>query len=218
MDEAKFEKWGALAGAVFVVLAVVGSLIAGSPPKVSDPDLKIVKYFRDNKDTLKISAYLAGLGVVFFLFFLGIVWTRLRIAEGGHGRLAGTSAMAGIAMGATAMAGFSINAYGTLHPAESAGSYRLATVVFGMLSFAALVFVEAASIVIIRTKFLPAWLGWLGMLSALLWLVGGAAVSTENDTIFAFGFVAFLVWALWLLIFSVLLFRTADRTASSSAS
>jgi len=210
MDDKKIEKWAALSGAVFVILGVIGAFIAGSPPKVSDTDQKIIDFVKDNQDALKCGAYLAGLGLVFFLFFLGIVWTRLGRAEGGAGRLAGTSAMAGVATVAIAGAGFAINAYSALHPAQSAGNYRLATVVFGILSFTALVFVEAASIVIIRTKFLPAWLGWLGMLSALLWLVGGAAVATENDTIFVIGFVAFLVWALWVLIFSVMLFRTSE--------
>ena len=210
MDDKKIEKWASLSGLVFVVLSVVGAFLAGSPPKVSDHDPKILKFYVDNQDTLKVSSYLAGLGIVFFLFFLGIVWTRLRTAEGGHGRLAGTSAMAGVATAAIASVGFGINAYSALHPAESPDLYRLATVIFGILSFAVLVYVEAASIVILRTKFLPAWLGWLGMLSALLWLVGGAAVSTEDDTIFTFGFVAFLIWALWLLIFSVMLFRTSE--------
>jgi hypothetical protein len=216
MDEARFEKWGALTGVAFVVLAVIGAFIAGSPPKVSDSDAKIVKYVVDNQDALKISSYLAGLSILVFLFFLGVVWTRLRIAEGGHGRLAGTSAIAGVAVAAIAAVGFSIGAYNALHPGAAAGGYRLQTIVFGMLSFAALVFVEGASIVIIRTKFLPAWLGWLGMLSALLWLVAGAGVSTEDDTIFAVGFAAFLVWALWLLIFSVLLFRTAETAPAAS--
>jgi hypothetical protein len=215
MDEAKFEKWGALAGVVFVVLSVIGAFIAGSPPKVSEPDLKIVKFTKDNQDALRVAAYLAGLGFTFFLFFLGTVWTRLRRAEGGSGRLAGTAGVAGAAAVAIAAVGFGINAYGALHPVESAGSYRLATVVFGMFGFAGLVFVEASSIVILRTKFLPAWLGWLGMLSALLWLIGSAAVSTENDTIFVFGFVAFLVWALWIVILSVFLFRTTEAAPSS---
>lgn len=210
MDDKKIEKWVALSGAVFVILGVIGAFIAGSPPKVSDPPAKIIKFVADNQDALKIGSYLAGLGVVFFLFFLGVVWTRLSRAEGGAGRLAGTSAMAGVATVAIASAGYGIGAYGALHPTESVLTYRLSAVVFGVLSFAALVFVEAAAIVIMRTKFLPAWLGWLGMLSALLWLVGGAAVATENDTIFVFGFVAFLVWALWLLIFSVMLFRTSE--------
>jgi hypothetical protein len=214
MDDKKIEKWAALSGAVFVVLAVIGAFIAGSPPKVSDPPAKIVEFVTDNQDSLKVGSYLAGLGLVFLLFFLGIVWTRLHRAEGGPGRLAGTSAMAGVATVAVGAAAFGVSAYGALHPLESATTYRLSTVMLGFLSFTALVFVEAASIVIIRTKFLPAWLGWLGMLSALLWLVGGAAVATEDDTIFAVGFAAFGVWALWLLIFSVMLFRTSDSATT----
>ena len=200
MDDKKLEKWGALTGAGFVILSVIGAFVAGSPPKVSDSNAKIIKFAVDNQDALRIGSYLAGIGIVLFLVFLGVIWTRLNRAEGAPGRLAGTSAMAGVAVAAIAAVGFGINAYGALHPGETPTTYRLGTIVFGVLSFAAIVFVEAASIVIIRTKFLPAWLGWLGILSALLWLVAGAAVSTEDDTIFVVGFVAFLVWAIQTLL------------------
>ncbi len=215
MDDNKLEKWGALAGVVFVVLTVVGAFLAGSPPKVSDPDAKIINFTRDNQDGLRVSAYLGGLGITFFLVFLGVVWTRLRRAEGGGGRLAGTAAMGGIATVSIAAVGYGLSAYGALHPIESAGTYRLSTVIFGFLGFAALVLTEATSLVILRTKFLGTWLGWFGLLVALLWLVGSAAVATENDTIFAIGFVAFLAWALWLIALSILLFRTSDSSGAS---
>jgi len=214
MDDKALEKWGALAGVVFVVLSVVGGFIAGSPPKVSDGDGAIINFTRDNRDSLRVASYLAGLGIVFFLFFLGIVWTRLRGAEGGSGRLAGTAAMGGVTVAAIAAVGYGINAYGALHPGDSPVTYRMATVVLGFVSFAAVVFTGATSIVILRTKFLPTWLGWLGGLVALLWLVGGGAVSTERDTIFAAGLVAFLAWAVWVVALSVLLNRTSESSSA----
>ena len=213
MDDKKYEKWAALGGVVFVVLAVIGAFLAGSPPKVSDPDGKIVKFTKDNQDALRVASYLAGLGLAFFLFFLGAVGSRLR--QAGSGRLAATAVMGGVATAAIAAVGYSINAYGALHPLESAGTFRLSTVVFGFLGFGAFVLTEATSIVIVRTKFLPAWLGWFGGLVALLWLVGGASVMTERDSIFAVGFVAFLAWALWLIVLSVMLFRTTDSAPAA---
>ena len=156
---------------------------------MSDTDEKIISFVKDNQDTLKISVYLAG---------LGSCSSSSSWASSGRGctapRAGRVASRARRPWPASRPSRSPPPASASaptanLHPAESAGTYRLATVVFGMLSFAALVFVEAASIVIIRTKFLPAWLGWLGMLSALLWLVGGAAVATEDDTIFVFGFV-----------------------------
>jgi len=215
MDDKKYEKWAALGGVVFVVLAVIGAFLAGSPPKVSDPDGKIITFTKDNQDALRVASYLGGLGLAFFLFFLGAVGSRLRRAGAGSGRLAATAVMGGVATASIAAIGFSISAYGALHPVESAGTFRLSTVVLGMLGFGAFVFTEATSIVIVRTKFLPAWLGWAGGLVALLWLIGAAAVSTEDDTIFAIGFVAFLAWALWLIVLSVTLFRTTDSAAAA---
>lgn len=215
MDDKKYEKWAALAGVVFVVLAVAGGFLAGSPPKVSDPDGKIIRFTKDNQDALRVSTYLGGLGLVFFLFFLGAVGSRLRRAGTDSGRLAATAVMGGVATASIAAIGFSISGYGALHPLESAATFRLSTLVLGMLGFAAFVFTEATSIVIVRTKFLPAWLGWFGGLVALLWLVAAAAVSTEDDTIFAIGFVAFLAWVLWLLVLSVMLFRTTDSAPAA---
>jgi hypothetical protein len=214
MDDKKYEKWAALGGVVFVVLSLIGAFLAGSPPKVSDPDGKIIKFTKDNQDALRVASYLAGLALVFFLFFLGAVGSRLR--QAGSARLAATAVMGGVATASIAAVGFGISGYGALHPLESAGTFRLSTVVMGMLAFGAFVFTEATSIVIVRSKFLPAWLGWLGGLSALLWLVGAAAVSTESDTIFAMGFVAFLAWALWLLVLSVMLFRTSDSAPAAA--
>jgi hypothetical protein len=207
MDEKQWERWGALGGVAFVVLVVIAAVIGGSPPKPTDSALKIVKYFRDNQDALKIGSYLNGIGLIVFLWFLATLYGRLRRAEGGSGRVSGIALTGAVVALTTATVANGITAYGALHPLSSVGSFQISTVLFGYAGFAIAVFVAGTSIVVMRTSLLPQWLGWIGAVVALLWLVGAAAVSTENDTINGIGFVVFLIWAIWLLVLSVLLFR-----------
>lgn len=210
MGETKYEKWGALAGIEFVVLILVGAFIGGTPPKLSDSAEKITKYYADNQDALKVGNVLAGLSLIAFLWFLGTLFGRLRRAEGGSGRVSGIALTGGVAVTAIAAVAYAINAYGVVYPGGGDGSFRISSIVFGYLGFAAAAFVLGSSIVVLRTQLLPAWVAWLGGINALLWIIGGVVVSSTKDVWGYFGLAAFLSWALWIVVVSVLLYQKQD--------
>src|SRR5205085_1535446 len=162
MDEDKVARWGLLAGVVFVVLILVAGFIAGSPPKLTDPDGKIVKFFEDHRDALKIGSYLNGLAGLVFLWFLGSLFGRLRRAEGGAGRLAGVALTGGVVAVSLTFVSGGINAFNALQQHSSADLYRLAADLGAYVNFAAAAFVAGISVIIWSKNVLPKVVGYAG--------------------------------------------------------
>ena len=73
--------------------------------------------------------------------------------------------------------------------------------------FGTTVLVGAFSLVILRSRVLPAVIGWLGLLVALVSIIGGAAVATTEDAFFYFAFAGFISFLVWVLIVSILMLR-----------
>jgi hypothetical protein len=78
----------------------------------------------------------------------------------------------------------------------------------GIFGIAVLVF--ATSALVFRTHVFPVWLGWIGVLDGIAFLVAGYAIATTSDGIATVGFVSFIVWAIWLIATSVIMFRTKE--------
>lgn len=137
-----------------------------------------------------------------------------RHAEGGAGRLSGIALTGGVATVAIVMVANGLGAYSALHPEASAGSFQISSILLGYAAFAIAVLVAATSVVVLRTKLLPSWFAWAGEALAIGWLIGAASVSTESTAIFTIGFVVFLLWAVWIVVLSVLLYRTPQSATS----
>jgi hypothetical protein len=210
MDEAKFARYGLLAGIVFVVLVIVTSLIGGSPPMPADSDQEITRYFHDNKDALRIGAYLGGLAGLVFLWFLGSLFGRLRAAEGGAGRKAGVALTGGVVLVGLALVANSLTAYAALHNEAASGFFRLSAIVFGFAGFAGAVFTSGVALVLWMHDVVPKWMGYAGEAIAVGFLLSAGAVGTENDTVAIIGLVVLVAWAIWLVALSLMLYRTAD--------
>jgi hypothetical protein len=92
--DARGRRWDAATGIGFVVLALVGFVLPGEPPKSEDSSKEIVDFFVDKRDQLLAGSVLLFLALVLFLWFLGSVRSYLRAAEGGEGRLSAAASAA----------------------------------------------------------------------------------------------------------------------------
>src|SRR5437899_5159736 len=101
-NELTQQRWPALApltGVVFVILVVIAFIVGGSTPDVNDSPQKILTFYNkhDSKE-IWASAFLS-LGTVLLFFFLGVLRTVLRAAEGSVGRLSAVAFGGGLVLG-----------------------------------------------------------------------------------------------------------------------
>ena len=217
----RWEQLGAATGIVFVVLIVIGFVVAPEPPQVSDTPAKVAAYFSGHQNAIQATNFLTMLAAFFFVWFLGSLRSLLRLAEGGTGRLSAIAFGGGLV--AIAFAGLAA-------VAATVGAYRVgrnpdvlqmlndvSMFAFVVIGFAAAAYLEAASVVMIRSRLLPSGLGYAGALFALIQLLSlitlfGATGGAFNPRDGAVGLIAFLTFLAWTLAVSALLVIQAGRT------
>jgi hypothetical protein len=212
MNDVNWERYGALAGVVFLLLVLVGGFIGGAPPAPDDSAREIREYFVDHDSALKTAGYLAGLSVFPFLIFLASLWSRVRSAGAETRRLATIVAGGGVIAAGLATVGTSVTTstairINEISPSAAKFYYLLASNLTSMIAFAAAALVGATSLAALRARVFPAWLGWAGAVLTLVWLVAGVSVTTDSAGIGVLGFIAFLLWAVWILVICFFLYR-----------
>jgi hypothetical protein len=205
MSQRGLQRWGPLAGAVFVALIVIGFLISGDSPNPDASNAKIVSYLGDNSQYDKSVAgfFILLAASLFLLVFFAALRSRLVSAEGGLGRLGALAFGAGIISLVFLVIGICLF-ISPVFAANDAGKnalepsvYRVtqdlgyliwvASVVIGALA------VWATSAVVLQTGMLPRWYGWFSVVVGVVCLA-------------AIFFIPILVYWLWILITSILLF------------
>jgi hypothetical protein len=229
MNDRNWERWGALGGILFVVLVAVSVFLPGNPPMTSDSAKKISDFLVDHNDEVRWSGYIGTLAVIPFFWWLGSVWRMLRRGEDGSPRLAvmavlgGAFATAMATVGAVILSAIPLVGVRTLGLATTRTLYVISTNLAVATLFGIAAFLLGFSVVVIRTAVLPRIVGWLGVLIAIVAIVGGATVATDRDAVFDVAFAGFIASLLWVLVVSIIMLVQsghaveADTVGASSA-
>jgi len=206
MSGSRWERWGPLAGIVFVVLFVVG-LTLNNIPSADDSAAKITSFYNDGGDRAQviISSYLLWLAGLFFFWFIAGLRARLIAVEEAPGRLTSITYGGGLVFIGLLMAAASCFAsvagditFGGEDFVSAEGARFVPELGYPLLliggMFAAIAMIDAASILILRTGVVPAWIGYFGFVAAVALLFGVL-------------FLPMIFLVLWVLFVSVAMWR-----------
>ena len=206
---ARWERLAALTGVVAVALWIAGVFtIESVSPEDEDSAEALLAYFEDEGTTLLVGAFLFALGTAFFVWFLGSLRTTFLAGEGVPGRVTGIAFAGGIGKAVFdlgVVGGIAAGAIGAdeeLTPEAAQAIFWMDDAFFVGAEFMALVFMAASALVVLRTRVLPAWMGWLAAVIAL-----GLLVVPVGWAFLLFGL------PIWVLLASVLIWRAAPGPA-----
>ena len=221
MERPGRDRVAAVTGVLFVVVLLAGLYVA---PDLVYPEEQVGgvsgTFYVNYESRLLAQAVLFGVASVLFLFFLGGLRAFLARAEGREPRLAPVVLAAGAVFTAlgllqaavlTALVALRGNELGVR--AEGSGwaaraLFYLEGAIGDLALFPFAAFLAAAAVVLVRTRVLPRWLGWVGAAVGLLvgLLAAGSIVGLDiepaDQAIFGLGlvWVAGLAFCLdWLL-------------------
>jgi len=203
----RWERMAPLTGVVFVILLVVSVFLPGSIPNSDATGAKVISYADAHKGSLTTSSVIIGFSLFFGLMFYGQLRGFLRrspaveqLAAISFGGAVLFAAGGGVVAGAQLALGDSPT---KMDPAAAQALNVLARDLPMILFVGGGVLLFAAGLAIIKSRSLPAWLGWAGI------VLGVVAV-------LPLGFIAVIGVALWTLATSIVLTLHTDTTEAEA--
>ena len=218
MSDRPIPRFAALSGLIAVVLVFLGSGIGGSSPDLGASPTTISAWVAKHHATTGSYAggFLELLGILTMIVFAATLWSVLRRAEAGDGILPATAFGAGLAS-ATLKLASGPALFAAVWRSDRVVSPQLATALVDMNNVAFVltwtldaVMLGAAAIVILKTRALPRWLGWLGVAAATVSLLS----TPLADRVPPLGI---LLTFAWIVSISIVLFRRPALGLMSAA-
>jgi hypothetical protein len=217
-----WDRIAAIAGLLFVVLVVANFFTPDTPDSGRTAD-QIATALSDDRAGHQMSLLLSFLADIAFLVFLAGLWSRFRRHEGTGGMMAGLFGLAGAAFAATILVSEGLY-LAFVQAGESADLSTLPTL--AVLNYwvgvcivpAGVAMMIGATGAILSTHALPAWLGYLAGLNAVLLVLSlGAVFETDDETLLVGigGFGGFLLFIAWALAASIMLLMRSSHRAEA---
>ena len=219
MGAMNWERWARAAGAGFVLLAVAAFIVGGDPPRVGDSTDDLISYYDGERGKVLVSSLLFAFALALFLWFAAAVANLLR--ESGEGRVAAT-----VIAGATAFATLQLVLTGIgaslAYSIAGGGDPGVVKALFDLQwvldMFAALpvaLFVLSSSVGFMRTRAVPSWLSWAGVVLAALFVL--RTTNWARDGFWSptgeYLFILIPAAMLFVLVTSIMLVRAAPSSS-----
>ena len=193
------------------MLALVGTLLAGSPPAPDASTAKINSFFADNHGAIKAGAFLGLLAAIFLIWWFATLWRHMFDLEGGRPRLAIVSLAGLVLAGAVTVVSIAILGGMALRYQDLGDNAGLLWAIYGALgaasSIGVAVHIGAVAALGFRTHFLPQWVNALGALAALANVLATLGVASDSSGVLGILIAGFAGWAVWIIAVSVYLWR-----------
>lgn len=197
-----------LSGVVFFVLIVASSLVGSNDLRGSSSPAKVLAYYQAHQGRMVASGVLTVLAVVVGVIFYGQLRDYLRLDEGSRGWTA--TAFGGVLLfaasgGVSAGASFAVSDSPSHLSASTAQMLNLMSmdVGAGFASSGIAIMLVCFGWAIVKSRLLPAWLGWVAFPLALTAIIPPVE------------FFAFVGAGVWTLIVSIAIWRRLATESSA---
>jgi hypothetical protein len=203
------QRWLGIAGLVFVILVVVSVFSLPSPPDSHASAAKAVAYYHKHKSGLQVSTYITELavfvGFIFFWFFRehlarATPESKSLVTLGFFGALL-------FAVSGAVASGISWSLADSVNHVDPSVVQMLNVLNIDLIGFiggpGVAIFLGATGLAIIRYRALPVWLGWAGVVLAVVALV--------------IGFFGLVGIALWIIAASIVLLVRTNAAEPATA-
>jgi hypothetical protein len=219
MSESKTTRMTAMAGIVAVVLLLVAFLAftRSGFPDSNDRAAKIATYYTDHRGAALAQMFFFGLSILATAVFIGGVVVMMWRVEAAR-MLAVVAAVGGAAAGGAVLAGSAvITTLAYRAPVGDPGLLRTlldtGNIMFNASGMVFAAFIGAVAISAARMHTFPAWTAPVGVVAAVLQVVGAASYARGDGLMSPQGLapiVALLAFAVWVVCMSTAMMRVQE--------